>query len=76
VIQLQYRLKKHTHTIMEISMDDDQKPKRIIGNTDYSEWIRHQGDVDFDFKWHIMQVCAGLLALVGSFFFIMHVTIL
>ena len=58
---------------MEISMDDDQKPKRIIGDEDYSHWIRHQGDVDFDFKWHIMQMIALLFALIGSFFFIMHI---
>ena len=56
---------------MEISMDDDQKPRRMLG--DYSDWVRHQGDVDFDFKWHIMQMIALLLALIGSFFFIMHI---
>ena len=57
---------------MEISMDDDQKPKRMLDG-DYSDWVRHQGDVDFDFKWHIMQMIALLFALIGSFFFIMHI---
>jgi hypothetical protein len=63
-----------TYTIMESKMKD--RKNKNIDSENYSEWIRHQGDVDFDFKWHIMQVCAGLLALVGSFFFIIHITIL
>ena len=55
-------------------MDDDQKEKkRIIDGVDYSSWIRHQADVDFDFKWHILQMVALLFALIGSFFFIMHI---
>ena len=53
-------------------MDNDQKPRRMLDGVDYSHWVRHQGDVEFDFRWHIMQVCAALLALVGSFFFIIH----
>ena len=49
----------------------DEKEKRLVD--DYSDWVRHQGDVDFDFKWHIFQVIAALLALIGSFFFIIHI---
>ena len=53
-------------------MDDDQKPKRML-DSDYSHWIRNEIDVAFDRKWHIMQMIALLLALIGSFFFIMHI---
>ena len=52
-------------------MELDREEKRLTD--DYSDWVRHQGDVDFDFKWHIMQMIALLLALIGSFFFIMHI---
>lgn len=54
-------------------MDNDQKPRQILENKNYSDWIRHQGDVEFDFKWHIFQVVAALFALIGSFFFIIHI---
>ena len=68
MIQLQYRLKTHPHYYGE-QMEENEK--RLTD--DYSDWVRHQGDVDFDFKWHIMQMIALLLALIGSFFFIMHI---
>ena len=69
MIQLQYRLKTHPHYYGE----QMEKKKRIIDGVDYSHWIRHQSDVDFDFKWHIFQVIAALFALIGSFFFIIHI---
>ena len=58
---------------MEISMDNDKKEKRILGDYDYTDWIRNEIDVSFDRKWHILQMIALLFASIGLFFFVIHI---
>ena len=54
-------------------MDNDKKEKRILGDYDYTDWIRNEIDVSFDRKWHILQMIALLFASIGLFFFVIHI---